>query len=388
MEILIGLALITIIFLLNKKKDIPSKKNYTEYDSTSEDDTPYFYDRKLTKHNLSKTFKPYKIVENDNALKTVIPKYEIEEKKAKKQLEETLGKALPNDIKWSIFEVVSLDSFLKNHKLFINIAYQRGLLLQKEKKYKDAIAHYSMGLYYLMSFYPHKFNPSNHIIDYVQSDEEVIEMGQYKFINKIKLCVKYSNINLDDLLKAVQHLISKHDSFTIPIDEFIQIIMNETKEFYLKSEIREKEEFDYTPHSFRDMRKDFRAVIRTLKKEKKPLEEALNSYYQFCVMQQILYGYYPLEKGVNGYYMAIIEKMKGNLKEKVKNVSFLENGYILKSEFISNNDYKTFIKVFGDVKKETDFKALHDGEFNSYLQKESMNNSLSEIIIKTRSNTL
>ena len=122
------LAIIFFIFIIKRSKNKPSLKE------------------------TNNTFSPYKIVENDNTLRDIVDNYEIRENNKKTEIEKKLGKALPNDIIWGILQDLYIESFFRNHKLFLNVVYQQGLLLQKEKKYKDSIAHYSYGLYYLLNF--------------------------------------------------------------------------------------------------------------------------------------------------------------------------------------------------------------------------------------------
>ncbi|MCD8545375.1 MAG: helix-hairpin-helix domain-containing protein [Sulfurospirillum cavolei] len=100
-----------------------------------------------------------------------------------------------------------LESFIKNHKVLLNCAYQQGLLVQKEKNYKQAIVHYAYGLYYLMNFYKADFRPMAHIIDYVSTETELVEMAQEKFINKIQRCVKYANLEATEIKTIASKLI-------------------------------------------------------------------------------------------------------------------------------------------------------------------------------------
>lgn len=190
-----------------------------------------------TKIKDNNSFVPIKILENDNSLKNIVDDFEIRENNAKTELEKNLGKALPNDIIWSILQNLYLESFLKNHKLFLNVAYQQGLLLQKEKKFKQAIIYYSYGLYYLICFYPIKMNPINHIIDFVTSEDSIIEMAQYKFINKIKICMNNENIDIQEFRDLSKRFIETsvlpyltHNEFLQNVESFLIKNTNEIKE--------------------------------------------------------------------------------------------------------------------------------------------------------------
>jgi hypothetical protein len=213
--IFLVLAIVFFIFLVNKSR---KKTSFKE-----------------TKNEIksNETFSPYKIVENDNTLRSIVQNYETRENNKKIELENRLGKALPNDIIWGILQDLYIESFLKNHKLFLNVLYQQGLLLQKEKKYKDSIAHYSYGLYYLLNFYPHKMNPTNHIIDFVTNDNQVIEMAQYKFINKIKRCMETENIDIQGFREFAKRFIVRSVLPYLTYENFLQdveIHLMQTKE--------------------------------------------------------------------------------------------------------------------------------------------------------------
>ena len=155
-------------------------------------------------------FIPYKIVSDDNSLRDIVDDYKEREEKVIKTLQHKLGVALPNDIIWSILQDLSLECRApRDIKLCVNIEYQRGLLLQKEKKYKQAISAYAKGLYILANAYNlHKANPVNHIIDFITHDDEVVHMAEYKFVNKIKLCMEYGDLNTEDVRVAVEHFIN------------------------------------------------------------------------------------------------------------------------------------------------------------------------------------
>lgn len=198
------LAIIFFIFIIKRSKNKPSLKETSNV------------------IEINNTFTPYKIVENDNTLRDIVENYEIRENNKKIEIEKKLGKALPNDIIWGILQDLYIESFFRNHKLFLNVVYQQGLLLQKEKKYKDSIAHYSYGLYYLLNFYPYKMNPVNHIIDFVTNDNAVIEMAQYKFINKIKRCMEAENINIQGFREFAKRFIGRSVLPYLTYDDFLQ----------------------------------------------------------------------------------------------------------------------------------------------------------------------
>jgi len=188
-----------------------------------------FLKKKLDgKSNNRDSFFPVKIIDNDNELEKIVPDFEYRKQQATQELESRLGKALPNGVIWSILQKLYSEFFLKDHKIILNTEYQRGLLLQKEKKYNQAISHYASGLYYLMNFYQADFNPTAHIINMKTSNQELIEMAQNKFINKIQLCMKYGNMNLDEVKRYSLFFI--HDDLpNLSSNNFIETILSYIK---------------------------------------------------------------------------------------------------------------------------------------------------------------
>jgi len=96
----------------------------------------------------------------------------------------------------------------------------------------------------------------------------------------------------------------------------------------------------------------FRALIRQYKKEDKTelLKTTLTQYYNLAILVTLCYGNHNCNSAVSGneYNKAI--QIINNVCEDI-NFSFLHNGIIINSEFISNNDWKTFIKIFGENNK-------------------------------------
>lgn len=156
--------------------------------------------------NIRNNFLPIKIIDNDNELEKIVSDFARRKEEAIKDLTVRLGKAFPNDVIWSILQRLYSEFFLADHKIFLNTVYQQGLLLQKEKKYKQAISHYAYGLYYLMSFYKTPLKPTAHLIDFVTNETQLIEMAQHKFINKIQLCMEYGNFDIEEVKEAALFL--------------------------------------------------------------------------------------------------------------------------------------------------------------------------------------
>ena len=231
MYFIIFAAIIFLIYFFLK----PSIDNQNNISN----DNPYLGDITLAKHNsnpiiktIEEDFTPYKIVENDNTLHSIVSDFEDRKLRAREELKDKLGSALTNDVLWRLLQDLYSEYFFKDHKIFLNTIYQQGLFLQKEKKYKQAISHYSYGLYYLMNVYQVDFNPTAHLIDFVQNDIQVIEMAQQKFINKIQLCAKYENLKEDKIKEYTSKLITISTLENLSFDDFFETI----KDYIVKKE--------------------------------------------------------------------------------------------------------------------------------------------------------
>ncbi len=104
---------------------------------------------------------------------------------------------------------------------------------------------------------------------------------------------------------------------------------------------------DPSPAVFREERKRFRELIRTFKKEKNidSLKTTLNQYYQLAVLVTVCYGEHDCNSGVQGNQYDNAIKIVKNICKEI-DYSYLKHGKIEKSNFISENDWKTFVKVF------------------------------------------
>lgn len=105
---------------------------------------------------------------------------------------------------------------------------------------------------------------------------------------------------------------------------------------------------DPSPAVFREERILFRTKIRQFKKEKKinELEIVLNQYYNLGVLVTLCYGNFDCNSATSGIEY---ENAKVIVKENCKKLkySFLENGYISNSSFLSKTDWKNFDSTFG-----------------------------------------
>lgn len=167
---------------------------------------------------------------------------------------------------WGVLQDIFLESFIKNHKVLLNCAYQQGLLVQKEKNYKQAIVSYAYGLYYLMNFYKADFRPMGHLIDCVSTETELVEMAQEKFINKIQRCVKYANLEATEIKIIASKLILRSP---LPYLEFEDFFI--TIEPYLF-----KKDMSYPVGSIGDL-------------QSKPLDEWLKAYGDDEVIKGLIF---------------------------------------------------------------------------------------------------
>ena len=106
---------------------------------------------------------------------------------------------------------------------------------------------------------------------------------------------------------------------------------------------------DPSPAVFREERKKFRKLIRTFKKEKNidNLKTVLNQYYQLAVLVTVCYGEHDCNSAIAGFQYETAIKTVKNICKKI-DYTYTTHGKIVKSNFISENDWKTFIKFFGN----------------------------------------
>ena len=112
---------------------------------------------------------------------------------------------------------------------------------------------------------------------------------------------------------------------------------------------------DPSPAGFREERKRFRALIRKYKKQNEieKLKATLNQYYNLAVLVTVCYGDHDCNSGVIGWqYDEAINTVR-KVCNKI-NCSFVTHGYLEQSNFISINDWKTFVNIFGESAKSFD----------------------------------
>jgi len=116
---------------------------------------------------------------------------------------------------------------------------------------------------------------------------------------------------------------------------------------------------DPSPAVFREERKKFRELIRKFKKEKNTdsLKITLNQYYQLAVLVTTCYGEHDCNSGVRGNQYESAIKIVRNVCKDI-DYSYITHGKIEKSNFISENDWKTFIKFFGNNKNSLNVNKL------------------------------
>lgn len=125
-----------------------------------------------------------------------------------------------------------------------------------------------MGLYYLMNYYPYKLNPINHIIDYVENDIEVIEMAQYKFVNKIKRCLIEDKSTFDEMHESIRYYIENINLKNISVDDFVKEILLVLRDFKTDRQIKEDFNYekvfnnnsDYIDENFSDVKSKYKIV--------------------------------------------------------------------------------------------------------------------------------
>lgn len=109
---------------------------------------------------------------------------------------------------------------------------------------------------------------------------------------------------------------------------------------------------DPSPAVFSEERKRFRALIRKYKKQNEidKLQTTLNQFYNLAVLVAICYGEDDCNSGVIGWQYDEAIKTVRKVCDKI-DFLFTQHGFLEKSNFISKNDWKTFVVVFGESTK-------------------------------------
>lgn len=105
---------------------------------------------------------------------------------------------------------------------------------------------------------------------------------------------------------------------------------------------------DPNPAVFREERKRFRALIRQYKKsnEIEKLKITLEQYYNLAVLVTICYGEHDCNSGVVGWQYDEAIKTVRKVCDKI-DFSFVRDGFLEQSSFISKSDWKAFVAIFG-----------------------------------------
>ena len=85
-----------------------------------------YKDVKLTVHNFGKRFKPYKIIENDNMLKSIVDDYEQRENEAINDLKNRLSKKVQ-------FFLLKLTHILQKTEIELQEVHLLDYLIKKQK---------------------------------------------------------------------------------------------------------------------------------------------------------------------------------------------------------------------------------------------------------------
>lgn len=118
---------------------------------------------------------------------------------------------------------------------------------------------------------------------------------------------------------------------------------------------------DPSPAVFREERIKIRTLIRTYKKEKnlEELKNTLDKYYQLGVMFTIFFEDSDSGSSFGGEARVNAQEMIPKICNKIQ-YTYIEKGKIFNCNYISENDWKTFEKVFGKNEKCFDVENILD----------------------------
>jgi len=281
-----------------------------------------------------------KLIENDIDTNKIINDFDARKKRQFKIIKEKFGfDPSDNDVLWGLFQELYSENYLKNHKVLLNVEYQRGLLLQKEKKYKDAIAQYSSGLFYLLNAYPYTLSP-----EHFKSDIEGKEIykGQFKFFNKLIKCMNAGNMDKKAFILSASHSIGTISlNGNISSNTFISELTNHLRYDFFNINLAKDIEISkidiYRISFFASKARD---LIKYLTKEKRvpELKEVLHFLYLLGCFDKYLFGSYKV-----GYAYTLAEYKQKN---------FLPSEYRYKGKKITYQTTKDdYEKMTNEYKK-------------------------------------
>ena len=113
-----------------------------------------------------------------------------------------------------------------------------------------------------------------------------------------------------------------------------------------------------TPFDLKEQRKEFRTLIKNYKKtnEIDRLKTVLNQYYNLAVVVTICYGDQDFKSSVGGHFDIVKDTVK-KICKKI-NFSYESDGILKNSSFISNNDWKTYVEIFGESSRTFNFGTV------------------------------
>lgn len=105
-----------------------------------------------------------------------------------------------------------------------------------------------------------------------------------------------------------------------------------------------------SPAVFKEERKKFRALIKESQKrnDEIKLKQILTQYYHLAILVTLCYEGHDCNSAVSGNDYEKAKVIVNRVCQKI-NYNFSDNGYIENSNFMSENDWKIFEKVFGNT---------------------------------------
>lgn len=204
----------------------------------------------------------------------------------------------------------------------------------------------------------------NYCVWFVRSDERKKYLEKsILFLNK-SILISSENINakselgrllieekvVRDLSKGINILEKLQDARQMPeyLNSVLSKAIRQNKGVKLENTYDLCSFNDPSPAVFREERKRFRELIRTFKKENNidSLKTTLNQYYQLAILVTVCYGEHDCNSAVAGFQYDNATKIVKNICKKI-DYTYSTHGKILKSNFISENDWKTFTNIFG-----------------------------------------
>ncbi len=232
--------------------------------------------------------------------------------------------------------------------------------LERENKLNHSLTSlYSLACGYSLYYrwYPGPEKSEKYIQKIFYYFEKILEISSDEDPAKIELAILLIRTgSIGDIERGINYLEEVKSKDKLPF--YSELILLKSRRKIGNIPLRNNLNFKYfnpTPAIFTEERKNYRYLVKKFINENdiENTKKALLEFYNLAFLSTLCYPNYDFDLGVTGelYEKATkIVEFYGDLLD----YSFEKNGYLDNCKYLSNRDYKIFIKIYGDTKIHTD----------------------------------